>query len=1603
MTRTDRYPPLEARQSTLSDLEPLELVQSHMPRWLLDAPPDIIDALNAAMAQSRLWHGRVGKKFSELQSVETYCGTLLAAEVMYAFGPSLDIHRDYLAAVHVHVVTDNTLLLTVRHTTVRDEPKTLLWAALQNFSVDESQADGFHPQSKILHGGHPARPSPILPHEIAALCRRLDLGLKYQLYLQWFLGVAAPGIQSPNATQLATERNLRQLKTSDMQVDAHIAFLKKNIGQTAYSALLAMLALATDAASTASVQLDGKPIFHSSMSILDTVIDGVVIFSADSLLLHPGQRLIAYIPNDPVAPFFEFSTLQVFTDELKHRLRDPAYADFFARFVALKDRAGFMQKVKAHPEVLFLTAAPLGMSAAQYLTSVQLKNMFADAQVLAVPTGVLDQQEREARWQAYKNAGLLLINVAALFVPVLGDVMLAVAIGQMLKEVYEGVEDWAHGDVDHAREHLLNVARDIAVNGAIAVGAAAVGTLASRLSQATRNHFEGFEPIQRDDGSARLWNKQLEPYEHKTAGERQHRADAQGFFKYQGADCVQVNGKHYRAEFDSSLNQWRIAHPARPTAFKPALLHNRQGAWQHAHERPLEWDASATLMGRLGGPAVSLDAQSLEHVRLLTDTPHGLLRRVHLHNLAPPPLLRISLKRFEIDRQITAFIEQMSTHEYNAQRWADLQLQLLPLMPGWPVGKGLAMADSSGRSLAHAGSSVARINLTPAMLEQGTLLDTVLGALSQTEINGLLGQEGSTSGDVAQRLAQAMGAYARDNRSSVFGHLYGQFDVSTSPQAIPIERAFAGLPRSVAQNLVESATDSQRELLRTAKVPLALGEMARLYLRESRINRALEGFYLPFLAGADTDQLTLHFLARLHGLPADATLEIRENSLLGTVTHRWGNVEAKGARVLVKTAQGYQRYTPRGSMQVLEPGGPVPLLNALFTSLTPDERLAMGFALPADATQFNAALGKLAAQARQESAGVLGMQPIKPVFKPPVTLPSGQTGYPLCGLDPGGYSAALQRRVRDIYPDINNEQVLIYLDGLIERGLDPLNVLRQRKRERLALVQSLQRWINATPIEQLVTNTVHDYSEDRYQIAVLIQRSWHKSPKHLPWANPDEVYSLNLGGFRLDSLPALPDLADFSHVRELKLSNMDCRDIAGSFLEHFSGVVSLEMDNNRMTRFPAQLMHLPHLQRLSLARNQLYMSAENMEVLSTLNRLEVLNLNDNVLGPLLSFNGLAYLRRVYLRRSGLDQWPQGLISRPLLESADLRENRITEIPEHVYLASPTFTRHISLSGNPLSAASRLRLARNVMQGGSSMGIRSEELMSEAAAFEFWTVGITSQERRRRELLWNALRAEPAADDFFVVISRLTSTADAQSVRHDLSRRVWEMIEAANESSVLRRDVLDIAASPRSCSDSVAFIFSAMEVQMELAAVSRDASLEVGQLLTLGKKQFRLHKLSQIAAAHFKRQLAAGEAADELEVHLAYRIGLAADLDLPGQPRNMSFGRLAGVTQADLEVAKFEVENAERTPELNTFISTQQFWKDYLIKTSKAQYSALTKPHFDSLGELLLNSPQMTDERYLRRVAEIRHQMDGVVDAWCLEKTNALLDALERSGEESTAL
>lgn len=80
MTETPATLALDARDATLSDLEPLELVRGHLPKWLVDAPAEIIKALDAAMAQSRAYHALSGQRFSELEGIEAYCAPLLEAE-----------------------------------------------------------------------------------------------------------------------------------------------------------------------------------------------------------------------------------------------------------------------------------------------------------------------------------------------------------------------------------------------------------------------------------------------------------------------------------------------------------------------------------------------------------------------------------------------------------------------------------------------------------------------------------------------------------------------------------------------------------------------------------------------------------------------------------------------------------------------------------------------------------------------------------------------------------------------------------------------------------------------------------------------------------------------------------------------------------------------------------------------------------------------------------------------------------------------------------------------------------------------------------------------------------------------------------------------------------------------------------------------------------------------------------------------------------------------------------------------------------------------------------------------------------------------------------
>jgi hypothetical protein len=74
------------------------------------------------------------------------------------------------------------------------------------------------------------------------------------------------------------------------------------------------------------------------------------------------------------------------------------------------------------------------------------------------------------------------------------------------------------------------------------------------------------------------------------------------------------------------------------------------------------------------------------------------------------------------------------------------------------------------------------------------------------------------------------------------------------------------------------------------------------------------------------------------------------------------------------------------------------------------------------------------------------------------------------------------------------------------------------------------------------------------------------------------------------------------------------------------------------------------------------------------------------------------------------------------------------------------------------------------------------------------------------------------------------------------------------------------------------------------------------------------------------------------VRLAYRIGLAERLELPGQPRGMRYS--GNVSSAMLEAAHAEVIAAEQSPALIDELVGRQYWSDYLKEKYPERFAQL---------------------------------------------------------------
>ncbi|WP_017906384.1 dermonecrotic toxin domain-containing protein, partial [Pseudomonas asplenii] len=633
-----------------------EVIRANAPDWLLLAPPESIAQLRDYMLSSQLFKDEVWSRLKDLKPVREFCEPLLERSLRERFGAGLDLEKDML------VVADRWPEFPSPFGAPVTFPMTftqhgLLDAALQNFAANEQ----FPPQTYMRFSGTP-KPG-FTPRAFMDLVRELDLGGRYQQHLCQVFHLPLEAGQAPGIEAAAIEFAMQRQGKADMLVDASIARMKKDIDATSHAQLCRLIE------SNVAVADDGSRIQVNELRMLGVTLSRVRVFTLYAGQPEADRGLLVHIPNDPLSPFKFYPSLEIFRAELCGRLWEPFYEAFFSGLVGQHELTAFLStlrlsltrdSLRAEASLnrqadLQLRLLPSSDELFSLLHRQHLLRLQEDARAVAVPTEDVDQDARNARYQARLGLGMTLLNLAAFANPWLGLLMMGVSVGQMLAEVYEGYQDWRRGDHDEAIAHMMSVAEDmatmIALGAAIHVGGQFVKGLFRRQSA----FFDDLVPVRSSDGRYRLWQANLEPYAHDESLLVGQEPDHQGFYPDRANDghrYLDIAGRPYRAYRDEVADAWRLRHRSRPSAYGPLLEHNGAGAWRLAHEWPLGWQDPAHLLRRLGPEAAWLEDTDIERVLAIHRIDAPLLRRLHMNRQEIPATLLDSIRRFRLDREL---------------------------------------------------------------------------------------------------------------------------------------------------------------------------------------------------------------------------------------------------------------------------------------------------------------------------------------------------------------------------------------------------------------------------------------------------------------------------------------------------------------------------------------------------------------------------------------------------------------------------------------------------------------------------------------------------------------------------------------------------------------------------------------------------------------------------------------------------------------------------------------------------------------------------------------------------------------------------------------
>ncbi len=533
------------------------------------------------------------------------------------------------------------------------------------------------------------------------------------------------------------------------------------------------------------------------------------------------------------------------------------------------------------------------------------------------------------------------------------------------------------------------------------------------------------------------------------------------------------------------------------------------------------------------------------------------------------------------------------------------------------------------------------------------------------------------------RVARQALELAPPQRAAALTRLHGE-PLPLSAQAATVRRDFPGLSPRAAHLIADGASTAEHQRLTAGRVPLRLGEQARLALREAQLNRACIDLYLPAARLPDAERLLMAGVARLPRWPRQLAVELRDGSERGPLLARMGPADAPAPRIIVRQAHDYRLLAAAGRSEVVRDE----LSEVLVHTLTPAQWVALDMD---DAAWMRQQVFDALAADRPLAARLLGQRRELPWLRPPVRQAEGLAGYALSGEGAGQIGSLrlqVRLRLRRLYPLMDIAQVRALQASF---GVEPLAPLERLEAQYSELHASLDTWVaeeGAARDEH--GNVVIVTPQQRRAAADGLLAAWRRETLMAPVAElAVPRYQLVLSDYLVGELPELT--ADFRHVSVLKLRRLGLRFDPSEFLRAFPRLEELDLQGNHLTELPTAIAGMADLRALNLRHNRLRPADTLFEPLAGLHRLDSLILSHNPmrlpLPALEALGGLQALTELRLNNTchGLDaQGFEQLGRLSQLEELSLEDNGIV-LPVRGLgpLRQLPALRGLSLAGNPL--------------------------------------------------------------------------------------------------------------------------------------------------------------------------------------------------------------------------------------------------------------------------------------------------------------------------------